>query len=94
MTRMSKEFSLVLLGASILTAGSFVYPEEDLEARADHAAAQQVAGNNTRARTGFHPGLVFIHTGRWGGGTTTNPARAGVSRGGFGSVGHAVSVSS
>ena len=34
MTRMSREFSLVLLGAGLLTAGYFAWPEQDFERRA------------------------------------------------------------
>ena len=34
MSRMSREFSLVLVGAGILTAGYFMWPEQDFEKRA------------------------------------------------------------
>ena len=33
MARMTREFSLVLVGSGILTAGYFLYPEDDIEAR-------------------------------------------------------------
>ena len=93
MTRMSKEFSLVLLGAGILTAGSFFWPSDDIERRADQAAEQQVAGGNgTGSSTRYrHTPLIFIHTGGWGG-SGSSPARANVSRGGFGGMGRSVSV--
>lgn len=90
MGRMSREFSLVLLGAGILTAGYFLWPQEDLEAKANEQAAQQVAGS----RTGYyrHMPFLFIHTGYYGGGgRVSSPARAGVSRGGFGGTGSAFS---
>ena len=38
MTRMSREFSLVLLGAGLLTAGYFMWPEKDFEKRAEEQA--------------------------------------------------------
>ncbi|MBI3408341.1 MAG: hypothetical protein HY040_08290 [Planctomycetes bacterium] len=94
MTRMSKEFSLVLLGAGILTAGSFFMPEENLDARADQAAAQQVGAHHAGTGHTRSHGLLFIHTGRWAGGASASPARAGISRSGFGSIGRSVSVSS
>jgi len=88
MARMGRELSLVLLGAGILTAGYFLWPEEDLEARAEQEAAKQVAGSHhSRAHYGH---LVYLHTGRWGGGTSS-PAKVPISRGGFGSIGKAIS---
>ena len=92
MARMSNEFTLVLLGAGILTAGYFLWPEDDLAAKADQAAEQQIGGNNGQART-HHGGGVFI----WiaGGGSPGSAGRgaamANISRGGFGSFGHASS---
>jgi hypothetical protein len=93
MTRMSKEFSLVLLGAGILTAGSFFWPTDDIEKRADEAAHQQVAGGSgtgSGTRYRYTP-LFFIHTGSYGGASSSS-ARANVSRGGFGGMGRSVSV--
>jgi hypothetical protein len=86
MTRMSREFSLVLLGAGILTAGYFLWPEEDLGARADQQAAQQVGGTGRHGHMGH---LVFLHS-RHSGGTT--PARANITRSGFGGLGRSISV--
>ncbi len=82
MTRMTKEFSLVLLGSSLLTAGYFLWPDDDLEHHARQAAARQVGGGR-----GSHSHMpIFIHTSRFaGGGTTAAPS---ISRGGFGSTGH------
>jgi hypothetical protein len=83
MGRMGREFSLVLLGAGILTAGYFIWPEDDPIARAEEEAAQQVGAG----RSGRTSHLVFLHGGRYGG------ARAGVgiARGGFGGIGHSIS---
>jgi hypothetical protein len=90
MTRMSREFSLVLLGAGVLTAGYFMWPEQDFQKRADEQAARRVGGQPTR--TGGHV-LVFIHS---SGGShsvtgTRSAAMASVSRGGFGAIGGRVS---
>ena len=88
MTRMSKEFSLVLLGAGLLTAGYFLWPEPDFEKRAEEQANRRVG-----SRHGGH--ILFI--GRFGGGGSTavtggRPAAIGsVTRGGFGSIGGRVS---
>ena len=85
MTRMTKEFSLVLLGSGLLTAGYFLAPEEDLEFHGQEAARNQVGGS--RHGTFFHP--IFIHTGRFG--STGSTATASISRGGFGNTGHIAS---
>lgn len=89
MTRMSREFSLVLLGAGILTAGYFMWPEQDFEKRGEAAAAKRVGGNRT---SGGHV-FIWIHG---GGGShsvtgTRSAAMANVSRGGLGAVGGRVS---
>jgi hypothetical protein len=83
MTRMSQEFSLVLLGAGLLTAGYFLWPEPDFEKRAEEQA---------RRRVGSHTGAHLLLLGHFGGGsssvTGTRPAAVGsVARGGFGSIG-------
>jgi len=83
MTRMTREFSLVLLGASALTATYFMWPEKDFEKRVDEQAQQRVGGRRT---AGGH--FIWIHTSS----TTSAPggrpaAVSGVSRGGFGSTG-------
>ena len=96
MTRMSKEFSLVLLGAGMLTAGSFVWPEDDFEGRANEAAAEQVGGHaGGSGRTHYRPGFIFIPLGMGGRVSSASPARsstAAISRGGFGGVGRSISV--
>ena len=91
MTRMTREFSLVLVGSGILTAGYFLYPD-DAQAKEEEAINNQVAGNNNNSgyrRTGG--GFLFIHTGGWGSGSSVRgPATASAGRtGGFGSLGRA-----
>lgn len=88
MTRMSREFSLVLLGAGLMTAGYFAWPDEDFTKEADKQAEKRVGG---RSRSG---GGTFIFIGHMGGGGGGSTARGGspamgssVSKGGFGSVG-------
>jgi hypothetical protein len=87
MTRMSREFSLVLLGAGLLTAGYFVWPENNFDTEADKQAEKRVGG---RPRSGG--GFIFIgHFGGGGGASSVSggrsPAMASVSKGGFGSIG-------
>ena len=91
MTRMTREFSLVLLGAGLLTTGYFVYDGDDAVAKeADKRAENRVGGNNNGRRT--HGG-GFIFIGHFGGGGASSvsggrsPAMASVSKGGFGSIG-------
>lgn len=85
MTRMSREFSLVLLGAGMLSGGYFMWPEKDFEMRAEEQAQQRVGGRTTG---GSH--VIFI--GHYGGsgsvsGGARAPAMASVSRGGLGAIG-------
>ncbi|MCC6419545.1 MAG: hypothetical protein IT429_15030 [Gemmataceae bacterium] len=93
MARMTREFSLVLLGAGVLTAGSFLWPEENLEAVANEQADKRVAATGSRGyRSGF-PMFLWLHTSRagMGAGRTLSPARVGLTRGGFGGVGARIS---
>lgn len=85
MTRMTREFSFVLLGASALSAGYFLWPEHDFEKRAEEQAHKRVGG------TYVPHGLIWVHAGG-------SPVRggkpvavAGVTRGGFGQIGARVS---
>jgi hypothetical protein len=95
MARMTREFSLVLVGSGILTAGYFAYPEEDLEAKQQEQAQQQLAGNQQRDdhRRGpryYRTGFIWIHTGGWSSGGYGRPSAMGgghISRGGFGGIG-------
>ena len=86
MARMSREFSLVLLGAGILTAGYFAYRDDNnLFAKEEDQAKQQVSSNR---RGGYHGPLIFIHGGGYSSGRASSPAMAsGVARGGFGGIG-------
>lgn len=87
MTRMSREFSLVLVGAGLLTAGYFMWPEKDFEKRAEEQARNRVGGRSH----GGH--ILFI--GHFGGSSSVSggrsPAMASVSKGGMGSIGGRVS---
>jgi hypothetical protein len=80
MTRRTREFSLVLLGASALTAANFLWPEQNFEKRTEEQARQRVGG-----RTGVHVPLIWVHTSSYRGVGGRPAAVAGVSRGGFGS---------
>ena len=82
MTRMTREFSLVLLGASALTATYFLWPEKDFEKRVDEQAQQRVGGSPS----GMH-GFIWIHTGSYASAGSRPAGVAAVSRGGFGSTG-------
>ena len=94
MTRMSKEFSLVLLGAGILTAGYFMVPtaEEEMELKAEEQAAHRT-GHTTYHRT--HGGMFFlwVHSPGYAGHPSGRPAAySSTSRaGGFGSIGKSMS---
>jgi hypothetical protein len=81
MTRMTREFSLVLLGASALTTAYFLWPEKDFDKRVDEQARQRVGGGST----GF-TGFIWIHTSYSSPGGRPAGVSA-VSRGGFGSSG-------
>jgi len=80
---MSREFSLVLLGAGMLTTGYFLWPEQDLDAKANEQAEKRVGGGTSRGHT-----FLWIHAGGYG---STSPrmgsytgSAGGVSRSGFG----------
>ncbi len=92
MSRMSREFSLVLLGAGILTAGYFMAPspDEELEKKADEQAAQRVHANHGHRTHAHVPILFWVHSPVYAGGATggRSPAMSTVSRGGFGGIGH------
>lgn len=85
MARMSREFSLVLLGSGILTAGYFLCREDNqLFAKEEEQAKQQASGSHGR----YHGGFLFIHSGGYASGRSSSPAAAsGVARGGFGGIG-------
>ena len=94
MTRMSKEFSLVLLGAGVLTAGYFMVPpaEEEMEAKAEEQAANRTGHSNHRTHYGV-PLLLWIHSPGYAGNSTGRPAAySSTSRaGGFGTFGRSYS---
>lgn len=89
-TRMSREFSLVLLGAGILTAGYFAAPspDEEVEKKAEEQAARRTGHTHYR---GGHM-LLFVHSSGYAGAGTA-PGKAAsptVSRSGFGGSGRAM----
>jgi len=100
MSRMSREFSLVLLGSGILTAGYFLAPTpaEALAAKADDQAAERVHGSTTgsshRHGHGMLMPLLFVHSMGYSGSSAGRPAgtTAGVTRGGIGAMGRSASV--
>jgi hypothetical protein len=85
MTRMSREFSLVLLGAGVLTAGYFVNREDnDLFAKEEDQARKQVSSSRHHGSSG---GMIFLHGGGYAGGKSSSRASAsGVARRGFGGM--------
>lgn len=96
MSRMSREFTLVLLGAGILSAGYFAAPspDEELEKKAEEQAADRVHGQDEsgtrRTRVGFVPLLLWVHSPAFSRGAPggRSPAMTTVSRGGFGGIGN------
>jgi hypothetical protein len=87
MTRMTREFSLVLLGAGLLTTGYFWWPEQDFEKRAEEQAQKRVGGG----ANGRSHGIGILYIGHFGGGSSSvggrPPALASVNKAGFGSIG-------
>lgn len=95
MARMTREFSLVLLGTGVLTAASFLWPETNLDEQAEKEADKQVASSSTGThRRGFYAPILFMHRGAAMGSTATNTGRVAFNRGGFGTTGSRISVSS
>lgn len=100
MTRMSREFSLVLLGSGILTAGYFIAPDpaEALAEKADDQAAHRVGSSTYRSHYYGHYPILFLHGGGYSGSGSVRgrpmSATAGVTRGGLGGIGRSASVSS
>ena len=91
MARMSREFSLVLLGAGALTAGYFLYPEPDAKAAQDEKLEQEVAANGgtTHRRSAMGTGFIWIHSG-FGSSSRSLSAASSTARGGFGSMGRGI----
>jgi hypothetical protein len=84
MTRMSREFSLVLLGGGILTAGYFYFRDDsDLLAKGEEQAKNQVGGSHGH----FRGPLLFVHGGSYSSSRGPTALGGGVTRGGFGGFG-------
>ena len=88
MARMSREFHLVLLGAGLLTAGSFLWPDPDPVQVAENKANDPEGGgqgNSSRHhRVGY---IMFLHTRSSPSRTMLTSSSSTISRGGFGSSG-------
>jgi hypothetical protein len=84
MARMTRELHFVLLGAGLLTAGYFLWPEEDPMKVANEQAARGGGGDPARSAR-IHP-VVFFHGGR-----PSARATSITSRGGFGRTGAGIS---
>lgn len=98
MTRMSREFSLVLLGSGILTAGYFTAPspEEEMAKKQEEQGAERVGDKNGGTNRTYRPGgmFLFIHSPYYGGGTTAGRPAAyspTTRAGGLGAAGRAFS---
>ena len=95
MSRMSREFGLVLLGSGILSAGYFTAPspEEEMEKKADEQAAERTGHphDRTHYRTGGF--FLFVHSPAYAGNATGRPASYSPTTraGGFGGAGRAFS---
>ena len=94
MSRMSREFGLVLLGSGILSAGYFTAPspEQEMEKKAEDQAAERTGHSRS---SGYHGGgfFLFVHSPAYAGNSGGRPsAYSPTSRaGGFGTVGRAFS---
>ena len=91
MTRMSREFGLVLLGSTML-GGAYALspsPEKDMEEKGNREAAQRT-GHHYRHGGGF---FLWVHSPAYAGSPTGRPhAYSPTARtGGFGSVGRTFS---
>ena len=95
MSRMSREFGLVLLGTGILTAGYFTAtsPEDEMEKKADEQAATRTGhSNGSHHRTGIIPLFFFVHSPAYAGNNTGRPSSYSPTTraGGFGGAGRAM----
>jgi hypothetical protein len=89
MARMSREFTLVLLGSSLLTAGYFLWPEEDPVKKAEAADADpnNKDRRNGDGRTAYRSRFIIIPIMYRTGGTSPAMPRSTIARGGFGRTG-------
>ncbi len=92
MARMSREFTLVLLGTSLLAGTAlFVSEEESVFRKAEEQTARQVTGSHHH-RGGFM--IIPILRRGFSGGPMASASSATVARGGFGSFGARVGATS
>ncbi len=89
MSRMSRELTLVVLGAGVLSAGHFLVPsvEAEMEAKSDEQAAERTGHSRVHGR-GFMPFFLFMHSPAYAGSRTGKPAAfsATTRSGGIGTV--------
>ena len=96
MSRMSREFGLVLLGSGILSAGYFTAPspEDEMEKKADEQAAERTGHphDSHHYRTG-HGFFLFVHSPAYAGNRMGRPSvySPTTRAGGFGGAGRAFS---
>ena len=87
MAHMSREFQLVLLGAGILTAGSFLWPDPSIIDVAENKANDPDGdGGNSGGRRGRIGYVMFLHT-RSAPSRTMLSSSSPTVRSGFGSSG-------
>jgi len=96
MSRMSREFGLVLLGSGILTAEYFTAPspEDEMEKKADEQAAERTGHPaHHRSHYGHVPLFLFVHSPAYAGNKMGRPASYSPTTraGGFGGAGRAFS---
>ncbi len=85
MARMSREFSLVLLGSGILSAGYFLFQDnEELAAKEDEQVRQQVGSSNGRHS---HVPLMFFYHGGYSSARSSPALGGSVASRGFGGIG-------
>jgi hypothetical protein len=90
---MTRELTLVLLGAGVLTTGYLAAssPDDEVEKKAEEQAAKRT-GHSTHGSHYRSGGMfIFVHSSGYAGpGTAPGKAAApGVNRGGFGGAGRA-----
>jgi hypothetical protein len=87
MARMSREFTLVLLGASLLTAGYFLWPGDDDPVRQADDAAGSGGGSGSGGYVHRSRFVIIPIVTSTGGRVSTVSRPTGVTRSGFGSLG-------
>jgi len=84
---MSREFKLVLLGAGLLAAGSFLWPEDDPVKKAEESGGSGDGTGNSTSGGRTRTSRVFIVVPFTRPSTTSTVASTSSVRGGFGRSG-------